>query len=952
FPNVDEDFAEEGTEEPILEEPVDEEPVDEEPVAEIPVAEAQDPEATENPQAVDATDSEGEEQDYTEQPFDGEQVTFAEVEEADGESEEKENTPVAPPDFPAAENGEYFQERLDITSVLPSPASKKEEREEDAADSFIPMSSFDDIAEPTTPILEEEPEESPVLPVTEEAEAEEAPAVPVSEEAEAEEIPAASNEMATPVAEAEPEAPAFDAGDLGDEGEERPNTVLFPIGEGRPSAEKAEEQQEMASDESLPEGKDDTDYGIPLEREEAQAPLAPTSSESERSPSAPASVEGVKPPVVPVAPEAPVKAPTAAEKPAASKPQEPQRPAATPTAKEAEPTPAPKPQRTFFNDEEAKPRRRSRANRLEYTSRTQAERIRRTLSKEIKGAKVRLVVAILFAFALLYLENIAVLGAAIPAFLQGGGVDILSAVLLAGTVGLCAKELYSGFAAFFYRRVLPLGIVSVAALLAFFYTLALAILGVTAAPVTGAPRVAFAAALACVLFLYWETVRYENRYSSFTVLSKAGDKLVFSLASPKDALAESNALGKSLDQDIPYIYRVRKTGFVDEFASRTGRICEDSRQNFWLLTVSAAAALVVFVSALIMGNGIVEALGWMLTVLFFALPFSMCATHIYPMARALFVAGENSTILGEKSVNECARLDAVEFEDIEAIPSRKVDVKNVKMYVGDVALVFYCVSSLFHLVGGPICGFFNKSTKELGHTGNVTLKESVAGGLCATVDKFHVLVGDGEYMQKNGVKLFYDAEDERWIEKGVCIMFAAINHKLCAKFYVQYTMDAAFEHNVMRLHRAGMATIIRTYDPNITNRLLQRISALSDCRVHIVTKTVEQYKDFAAPHLTGGIVTIEDSGKLLQLLFLSLRTRGVIAFSRLLKSVSLCFGVALGVLSFFLLPLSALPSAILGLHHLIWLFITVLWTRCRIRRAKGKKPLPKKADAPKDGKQA
>ncbi len=856
-------------------------------------------------------------------------------------------------DFPDAAHGEYVQERLDITAALPIRSVKEEDEEEDEEDEvstpasdegFIPMFSFDDepVVSSSEAITEEneptdaEPSESIQALVEKDESIESDSALAADEDA-----PASDGEA---FAESEPEADA----DEGDMGEERPGTVLFPIGEGSPAPKEAIAAPPEA-DESLPERRDDTDYGIPLDAVASAVAPRVIEEKTEKKPE-----------------EAPAAPPKAEQKPASASPVAPAAPPARADAADKAKTPAPekvgakeaadakdKPMRSFFNDEEsashlrlrdaeASRRRKNRGARLEYTSRTQAERIRRTLSKEIKWAKGRLVLAILFAFSLLYLENVAVIGAA-PAFLQSSA-DIISAVLLAAVIGLCAKELFSGVSAFFYHRVLPLGIVGVASLLALVYTVLVAALGRSVLVLTGAPRVSFGAALACVLFLYWETVRYENRFSSFTVLSKAGDKLLFSLASPKDSLAESNVLGKSLNEEIPYIYRVRKTGFVDEFSARTGRVCENSRQNFWMLVLSLAASAVAFVAALIMKQPFMEAFGWMLTVLFFSLPFSMCATHIYPMSRALYVAGESSTILGEASVNECARLDAVEFEDIEAIPSRKVDVKNVKMYVGDVALVFYCLSSLFHLVGGPICGFFNKSTKELGHTGSVTLKESVAGGLSATVDKFHVLVGDGEYMQSNGVKLFYDAEDERWIEKGVCIMFAAINHKLCAKFYVQYTMDPAFEHNVMRLSRAGIATIIRTYDPNITNRLLQRISALGDCRVHVVTKTVEQYNDFAAPHLTGGIVTTEDSGKLLQLLFLSLRTRGVIAFSRLLKSVSLFFGALLGLLSFFVLPLGAVPSAILGLHHLIWLFITVIWARCRIRRPKVKKPVSKGAE--------
>ena len=928
FPNVDETFTE-----PVSQEDkklLDELEIAQEEQPVLPSSEEEDERLFSEEAAEETASDEIQEAEEIEEAQEveenAEEPSFSVQEEVGQAYNEEDNTPVPPSIETEFSEEDYVQETLDITSVLPV-AKKEEERNEvyDTA-SFIPLSSVgDDVADKADEAKVDEAEEekpSPVLP--------QAPADSLAErEDSAQKVP--------------------DDSDSGDGGDSRPLTVTFPIGETR--EDKADISEQAAPGEESPaDSKDATDYGIKIETSLFSAISSSKSAKTSDASSSEPKKDKKEEKHQEEEPPLPTPAQKPQEAPQVSK-REPQKEEKT---EKEEKTPSREKKDIYFSSADKKlswegevaqrKKKKPAFYATEYTSRTQTEHMRKKLSAEINRAKTRLVLAIVFAFAILYAENALLLGGIIPAFLQGGGKDIACTVLLAAVIGLCSKEIYRGFSALCYKRMLPAGMVGIMAICSLLYTTALAIYGGTSGIEPLSPRVAFAASLACVLLLYWETVRYENRFSSFCVLAQAGDKLVFSLASPKDALRESNVLGKNLSEDITYIYRVRKTGFVDEFVSRTGRVCEDEKQNFWLLVLSFAISFACGVTAFAMGRAPLDALGFMMTAWSVALPVSMCATHIYPMARALYTAGEDSTILGEKSVHECAKLDAVEFEDIEAIPSRKVDVKNVKMYVGDVARVFYCVASLFHLVGGPLWGFFNKSTKELGYTENVVLKESVSGGLCAMVDNnFHLLVGDGEYMQNNGVKLFYDAEDERWIEKGVFIMFAAINHKICAKFYIQYTMSPAFEYNVKRLHRAGMATIIRTYDPNITNRLLLRIAALGDYRVHIVTKTPEQYKDFAAAHLTGGIVTTADSNKLLQLFFLCMRTRGVIAATRLLKTLSMLFGAALGF-GFLFVGASTIPSAVLGLYHLIWLFITVMWTRWCIRRPKTPKKKQKETE--------
>ena len=734
---------------------------------------------------------------------------------------------------------------------------------------------------------------------------------------------------------------------LQDEPEAEESPAMPPVATKREAPETAEKERAIPTAQAVEVRPEQSKEPSP---EPSKMPAQPSGSEPETvgEPAPSPSTETQKKeetPVCPPAQETEEREERAEDSPAASpeKAATPKRDATVPPPRTAGRLFEEEPLAGAGREKKKQPNRRKALSDVEYNSRVQTEKVRRRLLKNIQAARTRLIFAVLVTFALLWLENAQAVGLPLPSFLQSASLlTAVNAACLLACAALCGKELYAGFRSLTTGGPTPASLVLVSLVATFLYTAGAAVCRFVLADGQSIPLFSFVAALSCVLLLSFEVVRRESRYASFRVLAQSGDKLIFSLAPPKDAQVESNVLGKKIGVDIPYIYRVRKTGFVDEFAARTAQNCEDYRLNFWLLCASLAISLIAGVAGAVAGRTVWDCLGGALLALLLALPVCMCASHIFPVSRMISVAGEDSTVLGEKSARECATLDAVEFEDIEAISSHNVRVRHIKMYAGNLDQVLYYVSSLFHLVGGPLRGYFGRSTKELGYSSDAVLTEAVPGGLCAMVDRAHVLLGDGDYMQKNGVKLYFDAEDAHQIESGkICIMYVAVNHRVCAKFYVQYMVSPAFERNVKRLSRHGIATILRTYDPNISNRLLLRISAISDYRVHVVTKTVEQRKDFAAPHLTGGLVTASDSGKLLRLLFLCLQTRSVIIGEGVLKAASVCFGglVLTGAL---ILGWYRLPSAIFSIHHLIWLGLSLLWAGFGIRKEPEKKKISEK----------
>lgn len=585
----------------------------------------------------------------------------------------------------------------------------------------------------------------------------------------------------------------------------------------------------------------------------------------------------------------------------------------TPPSQKAKPKK--KKRRRFFAEEEER----------EYCDTADSNLIRERLQNDLNNTRARFVIISVFALLLLVLENYAF----VPFFsdrllLTAEKVGYAETFLLFGVALAAAPCLYMGACGLFYRRILPETVLLVQWLLSFSYALVFAILELEV------PHFAFGAALSLCVCLFFRMIGRENRVSCFRHLTTAGDKLILSPTEKKAMQAEINALGRSLDDAPPAMYRVRKTAFVDEFSYRTATVCEDSIINFVILLLYLVSQAASFFIGFFLSGDVIQGFSSLALALAVVPPVAMCATHIYPMARALRAAGNDSTILGEDTVNEAVALDAIAFEDIEAIPTKDVNVTFVQIYENPI-FVLSCLNAIFRTIGGPLAGYFSAAdqTKEAAKR-KVVLTEAVSGGFSVTVDGANVCVGDGEYMERKNTIPVFDAKDAKAESENQNVLYVAMEGKVCAKFYIRYHVSAAFEKNVRRLSRLGITALVRTYDPCLSDRTLLRISSLADQKIHVVNKTPSQRADFAASHAPGGIVTSGHSGKLLQLLFLCFGTRRTIVAGSVMKLILTALGLIGAVTASMLGLFRVMPSAIVALYHIVWLFLSVMYVRCRI----------------------
>jgi hypothetical protein len=383
------------------------------------------------------------------------------------------------------------------------------------------------------------------------------------------------------------------------------------------------------------------------------------------------------------------------------------------------------------------------------------------------------------------------------------------------------------------------------------------------------------------------------------------------------------------------IVSVKKVGFTSGFFHRITRNCEDEQKNLWLIPTACVSALLVAVVTGVMRGGLLGACYAFCVTLSLSLPLFTLVLHKVPVAALFrFASLHACAVVGEVSAMEYSDTEAFSFEDVEAFSARGVRVQRIKLY-HESALdqVLYQVAGVFSAIGGPLDGVFRNSTADLGISNEVRLLQAEDGGVIASVDGKRILIGNGDFMLKQNVPMYYDAEDEQILANGkTCIMYAAEEGQLRAKFYVRYRMNEEFERDVERLAAQGIRVLIRTFDPNIRKALIDKVSYTGKYDIRVVRKTVSQQGDYAAPQINSGIVTRRSVREVVRVLLACRRACRLTSFSEMGGLVIGCVGMLLSIIIAVLGGMLSTPSWALAAYQLFWILPIVLASKIIIAR--------------------
>ena len=559
----------------------------------------------------------------------------------------------------------------------------------------------------------------------------------------------------------------------------------------------------------------------------------------------------------------------------------------------------------------------------EFSSPEQTKNIFARYKKDYKFSLIKLAACFVLLIAAFVFENIAAFGGKLPGALNVQNYPTIyilaSFQLLVIAAAVCYEELYRGIVSLFKLSPLPESITAVAVGVSALYHIAQCFISETD------PKVALyvSPVILCIFVtLMYDFFNLKREIFSFKIVASKRPKYTITTVENEGAKLENEAFGEYLsEEDEVSMFKIGKTAFVKGFYTRMNSYSKANSIISILLSVGAASALIFFIIATVLYNlRTAFSFGYLAFVL--ATPACALISFSLPFYKASKKAfDDDSAIIGNSSLDEYAHANTLSFDDKDVFPSYGVKVKSIKVYgESRIDKVLYNAASVFKMIGGPLADVFDTATLDVGNSENIEIIEIAKDGIESIIDGQHIYLGKTSYLRTNGYSPIVEIGDEDLETSGAAsIMYMVCDDVISAKMYVQYTIDPDFEFTLRKLYKAGICIGIKTFDPNIDDKLLGSKVKITKYPVRILRCSSLEQATTTQDEADSGIVSKASPSSLLNTFVLCSK---VLYANRTNVTVKVLSVVCSLLLMAFLLVFgkaNAIPSLYVGLYQLFWM---------------------------------
>ena len=537
------------------------------------------------------------------------------------------------------------------------------------------------------------------------------------------------------------------------------------------------------------------------------------------------------------------------------------------------------------------------SNQYEYTDPAQRTEIRDMYSYARKSVKRKLIFSLIFTVFLFLQENVF-------CFMRFEGFDYFDSNahpyihLFAGLFALtmCAifarEQLYHGFRSIIKKDYSPESVAVISLIVAILHwvsSLVFEVIPSDAVPfVSGFNPILFNFPTAIVLFtsILFTYFNIKRERFGFGVVSVKKSKFVLEKVTESNAEAEYDTFTTTSNGEFSgQIARVNRTPFVKNYFANTNTPVQTGRfLKFYYVLAIVIAFILALVSAFVMALGYAPkgnfsnvpyaALSYLFIGIQCMLPIGILFSYSVPFLLAntnLYESGVS--ILGEEAIDEFASIDAIVVNDTTAFPPQNVKIKNIMGYNDyTIEKITYLAASGFAVVGGPLADVFDAVLND------AMPKSSRAKFVCSgrsylrvSIDGHAVIFADKYGMTAQGIEVGSEREDKN----DMAVMYMACDGILCSKMYIRYDINQEFVKTTKQMNSKDMAIGIRTFDPNINNDLVAKLTGFTKKEVRVIK--LESSGDIPTPtqRCEGKIVSKGTSSALL---------RGITTCKRIVKT--------------------------------------------------------------------
>ena len=572
------------------------------------------------------------------------------------------------------------------------------------------------------------------------------------------------------------------------------------------------------------------------------------------------------------------------------------------------------------------------SRKVEFTNRNQVGDFMGAYQSRYYLLLIRLVASVLFGVAIFLLENYAMLGITLPAFMNPAMYPVVYAMIDLQLVVFCgamvSRELAVAFTHMKKHLISPETVTLFMLVMSVIYTFASSLI----APFGGYRLYNLPVALCAIFSLIYELFHLRREIFAFRIVASEHPKFVISKVSGATDTLERDAFREFIPEDSS-IVRVIKADFVENFFAHQEDKKASNRLLRAMIPLSLLIAVCFYVLTSIKYANAYTALTMAYIAFTLVLPLTTFLVRSLPFYRASKNAfADGGAILGEEALKEYAGSSVISFEDREVFPAKGVKVTSVKVFGNNrIDEVLYYLASSFGMVGGPLSDALVQATTEIGHSDDVELVSVEDDGFVVSVDGVQTYVGRATFMERRDFDLPYDPEDQQ-VETTTTlgILYVAYEGQLAAKLYVQYKLDSDFVKILDQLYKTGMCIGIKSFDPCIDDTMLTKKLKSDKYPIKVIrSKTVEDI-----PHevdrVDSGLVSCRSVKSLLRAITLCGKVNNVVKTSRIIKILSIVLGVFVAGFIFALNGSLSVTSLYLAIYQLIWMIPIFLIARFSI----------------------
>lgn len=398
------------------------------------------------------------------------------------------------------------------------------------------------------------------------------------------------------------------------------------------------------------------------------------------------------------------------------------------------------------------------------------------------------------------------------------------------------------------------------------------------------------------------------------------------------SLSELIREGTSRGKNIVYGVRTRRLSDYNVYAAE-----EDFCEHFMnkLSPYICILALIAAVVGGIIGTSVWTALSCLCAVLAVGTPVGRLICINLPLERASGRLLRSGVMLnGWAAVDEFGSTNTIAVSSEQLFPQGTVRLLKTNR-IGDtpIAETMLYAGSVVNAVGGPLARIFGElvsaSRSALPAAQDVRYEDGL--GVFGWVEDRPVLVGNRQLLVNHGCDIPSLAYEAR-LKDGDCrsTVYVAISGKLRAVMLVEYSAEKPQTAALRRLFENGIALLVYTCDPNISDKLIADVFGVPRRMVSILgTKAGSAYDSLTHITKETAPALLASSGKLASLAFgvgECVRLKRVLTVSALVFAAIFALGLLLVVLLCCLGAASVDPAHIMliQLAYIIIAFIPTL----------------------------